>query len=173
MLTVFHCIGRRTGNNPLRNHRSAVYKAFKTVDHDGHSVWACNCKGCNSDEICGVIPSSTNNTTNMWSHLHNHHAEDFTSLRRHGVLPSEIQNIAGSPSKKDSDLPVKLRPKFSIKTKREADLKATEWLLESHGSLHATENKRHRAYASFISGGAYTAPCYRTIKNHVHHHARH
>ena len=83
------------------------------------------------------------------------------------MLPSEIQNIAGSPSKKDSDLPVKLRPKFSIKTKREADLKATEWLLESHGSLHATENKRHRAYASFISGGAYTAPCYRTIKNHT------
>jgi hypothetical protein len=104
----------------------------------------------------------------MWSHLRIHHPEDFTSLRRHGVLPSEIQNIAGSPSKKDSDLPVKLRPKFSIKPKREADLKATEWLLESHRPpLHATENKRHRAYASFISGGAYTAPCYRTIKNHT------
>lgn len=92
----------------------------------------------------------------------------FTSIiQRHGVLPSGIQNIVGSPSKKDSDLLVKLRPKFSIKTKREADLKATEWLLKSHGSLHATQNKKHRAYATFIPGGAYTAPCYRTIKNHT------
>ena len=103
----------------------------------------------------------------MWSHLRIHHPDVFTSLQRHGVLPSEIQNIAASPSKKDSDLPSNLRPKFSIKTKREADLKATEWLLDSHGCLHATENKRHRAYASFISGGAYTSPCYRTVKNHT------
>ena len=113
-----------------------------------------------------MIPSSTNNTTNMWSHLRVHHPDVFTSLQRHGVLPHEIQHIAPSPST-TSDLPVKLRPKFSIKTKREADLKATEWLLDSHGSLHATENKRHRAYAAFISGGAYTAPCFRTIKNHT------
>ena len=145
-----------------------MYKAYRqVVIDDGQSRWACDCKGSHSDgESCGLIPSSSNNTTNMWSHLRIHHPDVFTSLQRHGVMPSEIQHIADSPSK-TSDLPVKLRPKFSIKTKREAGLKATEWLLDSHAPLTCTENKRHRAYAAFISDGAYVSPCFRTIKNHT------
>lgn len=158
-------LGSRINRNA--NNRSAVYKAYKQVDIDGYMCWACDCDLKRSDgQKCGIVPSSTNNTTNMWSHLRVHHAEIFTSLQRHGVLPSEIQIIGGYSTKPD-DVPQNLRPKFSIKAKSHADRLATEWICDAHMSLHACENKRHREYASYISGGGFKAPCYRTVKNHT------
>ena len=99
----------------------------------------------------------------MWSHTRNHHAETFTSLQRHGVLPNEITVITASPTKPA----MAIRPKFSLQTKGQADGLATEWLLDSHGSLTACENQRHRDYVSFLSGGAYKSPSYYTVKKHT------
>ena len=139
-------------------------KAYTLFGSDGHKCWACNCQSKNNpDERCGIIPSSTNNTTNMWSHIRNHHAETFTSLQRRGVLPNEITVITASPTKPA----MAIRPKFSLQTKGQADGLATEWLLDSHGSLTACENQRHRDYVSFLSGGAYKSPSYYTVKKHT------
>ena len=111
-------------------------------------------------------PSPTNNTANMWSHQRNHHVETFTSLQRHGVLPNEITVITASPTKPA----MAIRPKFSLQAKDQADGLATEWLLDSHGSLTACEHQRHRDYVSFLSGGAYKPPSHYAVKLKAHHH---
>ena len=98
----------------------------------------------------------------MWAHLRIHHPEVFTALQRHGVLPDEITVVTPSPAKPA----MSVRPKFNLQSKGQADGLATEWLLDSHNSLTACENQRHRDYATFISGGAYKSPSYYTVKKH-------
>ena len=110
-----------------------------------------------------MIPSKTNNTTNMWSHLRIRHPDIFTCLQGHGVLPSEITELDTSPTKPS----IAIRPKFSLSIKGQADCLATEWLLDSHSALTACQNKRHQGYVSFITGGAYTPPSYHTVKKHT------
>ena len=152
------------GTGSLRNNRSCVYKAYSQVNCDGHMCWSCECPSKNNNELkCGIVPSSTNNTTNMWSHLRNHHPEVFTSLHRHAVMPNEITSVEPSPSRPA----MAVRPKFSLQTKGQADCLTTEWILASHSALNAGQHKRYKALISFLTGSAYAAPTYYTVKKHT------
>jgi hypothetical protein len=51
--------------------------------------WACDCQSTtNKDEKCGIIPSSTNNTINMWSHLRTRHSCTYIHFSAEALCPA-------------------------------------------------------------------------------------
>ena len=56
---------------------------------------------------------------------------------------------------------------FSMKIKKEHDLRVTRWISEEARPLHIIEDPGLKEWVEHLTGGAYTPPCFDTVRSYL------